>query len=175
MGDLSEIIKNRRSIRRYQDKEIPEEIVDKLIESLIWAPSAGNLQSRKFHFVFNKKTREELMKTTTFRQRFVSQAPLSVVCSTDAGIVKVYGEKGEKLFSICDVSASIQNLLLTAHNEGLGSCWVGAFDEKGVKEILGIPDAVRVVVLLPVGYPDEAPSMPVRKSRAEIFVSDKWH
>jgi len=112
------------------------------------------------------------MKTTTFHQRFVSQAPLSIVCSTDAGIVKVYGEKGEKLFCICDVSASIQNLLLTAHNEGLGSCWVGAFDEKKVKAILKMPNSLKPIAIIPIGYPaeDPKPHKHVSPEKAVTFV-----
>ncbi len=170
--NLLEIIKNRRSIRRYQNKEIPKEIIDKLIEALIWAPSAGNLQSRKFHFVFDQKIKEELMNATSFRQKFVSQAPLAIVCSTDAKLVRAYGNRGVNVFSICDVSASIQNLLLTAYSQGLGTCWVGAFDEKKVKEILKMTANLKPIAIVPVGYPAESPNPHKRVSpeKAITFV-----
>ena len=165
---ILEIIKNRRSIREFQKKEIPEEIVDKLIEALIWAPSAGNLQARKFNFVFNQKIKEKLAEAA-FGQNFIAKAPLVIIGCTDDKIAFKYRERGKNLYSICDVSASIQNLMLVAHNEGLGSCWVGAFEEKEVSKILDLPENLRSIVIMPVGYPAEKPSAPPRVSRAEAI------
>jgi nitroreductase len=154
-------IKERRSVRRFQKKEIPEEIIDKLIEALIWAPSAGNLQSRKFHFVFNKEIKERLAQAA-LDQRFIAQAPLVVVGCTDDEIQWKYGERGKKLYSICDVACGIQNLMLLARDLGLGSCWVGAFDEKEVSKILNLPESLHPIVITPVGYPAEEPKVPPR-------------
>ena len=164
--ELLEIIKNRRSIRGFQKKEIPEEIIEKLIEVLIWAPSAGNLQSRKFYFVFDQKTKEGLVKFAS-GQSFIAQAPLVIVGCTDEKIGLRYGERGKSLFSICDVSASIQNLMLLAHAEGLGTCWIGSFDEGEVSKILSLPENLRPIVILPIGYPAEEPSAPPRVSKKE--------
>lgn len=80
--DILEIIKTRRSIRRFQTKEIEKEKIDKLIEALIWAPSAGNLQARKFYFVFNKEIKDKLARAA-FDQRFIAQASLVAVGCTD--------------------------------------------------------------------------------------------
>jgi len=163
---ILEIIKSRRSVRKFQRKEIPEKIIDKLIEALIWAPSAGNLQSRKFYFVFNQKIKEKLVEAA-LGQNFIAQAPLVIIGCTDKEKVDYYGERGENLYSICDVSASIQNLILLASDLGLGSVWVGAFNENEVVKILNLPNNLRPIVLVPVGYPAEKPSVPPRVSGDE--------
>jgi len=165
-NSLLNIIKNRRSIRAFQEKEISQELIDKLIEALIWAPSAGNLQSRKFYFILNKVARKELVETA-LKQSFAAQAPLVVVCCLDLGTAGKYGEKGKNLYSVCDVAASIQNMMLLAHEQGLGTCWIGAFDEEKVSEVLKLPENLRPIAIIPVGYPAEKPSPPHRVSKEE--------
>lgn len=166
--ELLDIIKNRRSVRRFQDKKIPENIVDKLVDALIWAPSAGNLQSRKFYFVFGQKTKNELAQAA-LNQDFIARAPLVVVGCANNEIQQRYGERGKEIYSICDVSASVQNMLLLAFKEGLGSCWVGAFDDKKVSEILGLPKNLQPIVMAPIGFPAETPLIPSRVSKQETI------
>lgn len=165
---ILDIIKNRRSIREFQEKEISEEVIDKLVEALIWAPSAGNLQSRKFYFVFNEKIKRELSKVA-LGQDFIAQAPLVVVGCTDDKISLRYRERGKNLYSICDVSASIQNIMLMAEENNLGTCWVGAFNEKDVAKILNLPKNLRPIVIIPVGYPAAKPFAPTRVSKNEAI------
>jgi len=166
---ILKVIKNRRSIRKFQQKEISKEIIDKLIEALIWAPSAGNLQSRKFYFVFNEKIKEDLSKASRDQWSFIAKAPLVIVGCTDEKKVEYYGERGKNLYSICDASVSIQNMMLLAHEQGLGTVWVGAFDEKEVGKILNLSDKLHPIVIVPVGYPVEKPSAPPRVSKSEAI------
>jgi len=126
------------------------------------------LQSRKFYFVFNQKIKEELAKVA-LGQDFISQAPLVVVGCTDEKIEWRYGERGKKLYSICDAAMSIQNMMLLAYNLGLGTCPVGAFDEDRVSEILNIPENLRPIVIVPVGYPAEKPLAPPGVSKKEAI------
>lgn len=163
MGSILETIKNRRSIREFQPKPIPEDIIAKLIDALIWAPSAGNLQSRKFHFVFNENLKKDLAQAS-FEQNFISQAPLVIVGCTDDRIEKRYYERGKNLYSICDVSCSVQNLMLLACELGLGTVFIGSFDEEKVSKILQIPKNLRPIVIAPVGYPAEEPEASPRVS-----------
>ena len=163
------VIKNRRSIREFQRKEIPKEIIDKLIEAVIWAPSAGNLQSRKFYFVFNRKIKEDLAKASRDQWSFIAKAPLVIVGCTDEKKVEYYGKRGKDLYSICDVSVSIQNTMLLAYEQGLGTVWVGAFDEKEVAKILNLSDNLHPIVILPIGYPAEKPEAPSRVSEEEAI------
>jgi len=164
--EILKIIKERRSIRKFQKKEIPGEIIDKLIEALIWAPSAGNLQSRKFYFVFNQEIKEKLGEAA-LDQSFIAQAPLVIIGCTDSEISFRYGERGKNLYAICDVSTSIQNMMLMAEEEGLAACWVGAFDENEVAKILNLPGNLRPIAIIPVGYPAEKPETPLRVSKEE--------
>lgn len=167
MGFL-QLIKNRRSIRNFQEKEIPQRVIDKLIEALLWAPSAGNLQSRKFYFVFDKETKKELA-IAALEQDFIARAPLIVVGCSDDKIFWRYGQRGKNLYSICDVACSIENLMLVACAEDLGSCWVGAFNEKGVTEILNLPENLRPIVICPLGYPEKIPEPPPKVSKEKAI------
>ena len=155
MSELLKIIKGRRSVRWYQDKAIPSGIIEKIKQALIWAASAGNLQSRKFFFVFNKDLKEQLANTHGSTRWFVAQAPLVIVGCADEKKIEKYGQRGRSLFAINDVSLSMQNAMLLAHEQGLGSCWVGSFDEGKVRKILKLPKHLRPIVILPIGYTKE--------------------
>ena len=165
--DILKAIKERRSIRDFQRKDIPKEIVDKLIDSLIWAPSAGNLQSRKFFFVKDAKLKENIADAA-LGQNFIAEAPLVIVGCTDSRISSRYGERGVYLYSIQDVAASIIGMMLVAHENGLGTVWVGAFREEEVFDLLKLPGNLRPVSIVPVGYPVKIPSPPPRVSSKEV-------
>lgn len=165
MGILK-LIKERRSIRDFEKREIPEDVVDKLIEALIWAPSAGNLQSRKFYFVRDSNLKREIA-SAALNQRFIAEAPLVVVGCTDSRIYSRYGDRGVNLYAIQDVACSIMSMMLLAWENGLGSVWVGAFREGEVAEVLDLPDNLRPVAIVPVGYPSRIPSPPPRVSKKE--------
>ncbi|MDO8142892.1 MAG: nitroreductase family protein [Candidatus Brocadiales bacterium] len=164
--EILKAIRERRSIRNFQKKDIPEEIVDKLIDSLIWAPSAGNLQARKFFFVKDAKLKEDIA-SAALNQDFIAEAPIVIVGCTDSRISSKYGERGEYLYSIQDVAASIMGMMLVAHENGLGTVWVGAFREEEVFDLLNLPQNLRPISIVPVGYPAEIPSPPPRVSRHE--------
>ncbi len=164
--DVYKAIKGRRSVRKFTDYELPDETVEKLIDALIWAPSAGNLQSRKFYFVRDPVVKMRLA-SAALNQTFIAEAPLVVVGCTDSLIQSRYGERGLSLYCIQDVSASIMNMMLLAYSMGLGTVWVGAFHEEGVSKALSLPKGHRPVALVPVGRPAKVPSPPPRVSREE--------
>lgn len=162
-----EAITARRSIRRFTDQQVPEEMIDVLLDAVRWAPSAGNLQSRKFFFILDVPLRTALA-AAALGQQFIARAPLVVVACADLRISLRYGERGADLYCIQDSAASVQNLLLAAHELGLGSCWVGAFDEAAVNDLLSLPEYHRPVAIIPVGYAaKEVRSAPARKKREE--------
>lgn len=168
MSVLDVIIK-RRSIRNYNEKEIPDKLLDQLKDALIWAPSSGNLQARKFFFVSKEETKEKLAQGA-LGQDFIAQCPLVIICCTDLNKITSYGERGETLYCICDVSASIQNMMLVAAENGLGSCWIGAFNEAKISQILDLNGKIRPIALVTVGYPDESPEPPPRVGKDEAIV-----
>jgi len=166
--DVFESILKRRSIRRFKKDPIPEEKIEKLKEALLWAPSAGNLQARKFYFVFNEKIKKELAKAA-LNQDFIQEAPLVIVGCANLKKISYYGKRGKEIYSICDVAAAIENLMLLATKENLGTCWVGAFDEEKISEILNLKEGEKPIVILPVGFPDENPSPPEREEKEKII------
>lgn len=164
--DILKAVKERRSIRDFQKKKIPDELVDKLMEALIWAPSAGNLQSRKFYFIKDNQIKKRIA-AAALNQNFIAEAPLVIVGCTDSRISYKYGERGVYLYSIQDVALSIMGMMLVAHENGLGSVWVGAFREDEVFKILNMPKNLRPVAIVPVGYPSKIPYPPPRVSKKE--------
>ncbi|HHF52696.1 MAG TPA: nitroreductase [Candidatus Aminicenantes bacterium] len=169
---VMDIMKSRRSVRRYKDKPIPEDILNKVLEAARIAPSGKNFQPWKFIIVRDREKREELAVASR-NQAFVAQAPVVIAACGFPG--KSYQHQGNYMKSWpIDVSIAMDHLMLMAWEEGLGTCWIGAFREDEVKRILSIPDDVRVLALTPLGYPDEEPRDRGRKELSEIISYDKY-
>ncbi|MBI5237251.1 MAG: nitroreductase family protein [Deltaproteobacteria bacterium] len=158
---VQEAVKGRRSVRRFLEKQVSDDAVGLLKEALRWAPSAGNLQARKFYFVFCEELRVKIANHC-FGQMFIQEAPLVVVACGDLSRISPYGKRGRELYVIQDVAAAVENLMLQAHELGLGSVWVGAFDEAGVAKTLDMPDSLRPLAVVPVGWPGHKPIAPKR-------------
>lgn len=122
------------------------------MEAARWAPSAGNLQPWMFLVVRSSAVKEQLA-AAAFNQRFVAQAPVVIAVVALAAVAAPYGRRGRELYMIQDTAAAIQNMLLAAHALGLGTCWVGAFDDDAVANVLGLKEGERPVALIPVGEP----------------------
>lgn len=156
--DVLEAIKGRRSIRAFKNRDVPAEIVEKLIDAARWAPSAGNIQPWEFIIVRKPKIKRRLVEAA-LDQVFIEEAPVViVVCANEERSSQGYGVRGETLYCLQDTAAAIQNIHLTAYSFGVGTCWVGAFREEETRKILKIPHGVRPVAIIPVGYPAESPS-----------------
>ncbi len=168
---VMEIIKKRKSVRAFLDREIEPEKLDTLLEAARLAPSASNRQEWRFIIVRKKEMRQELAKAAN-GQTFIGQAPVVIVaCAETNNHVMACGQ----LCYPIDVAISLDHLSLTATEMGIGSCWIGAFDEEKVKSLLGIPNTMRVVELMPLGYPkDPAPVMKNRRAIDEIVRHEKW-
>ena len=161
-------IKGRRSIRAFKSDEVSPEIVDKLLDAATWAPSAGNIQPWEFIVVRKPKIKRKLVEAA-LDQTFIEEAPVViVVCANENCSSQRYGIRGKTLYCIQDTAAAIQNIHLTAYSLGLGTCWVGAFREEKAREILKIPQGIRPVAIIPVGYPAEAPSPRDRRHMSQI-------
>ena len=167
--EIEKCIRGRRSVRGFRRQEIPPALLDPLVDALRWAPSAGNLQSRRFYFVFDPALRTRLARAAE-RQAFVARAPLVVVACADHRIAREYEERGVELYCLMDVAASLQNLMLVAHAHGLATCWIGALDEDVVRGLLRLPKHLRPVSLVPVGWPTERPTPPRRRRRHDVAV-----
>ena len=167
--NVSEAIKNRRSIRRFHDKPITGEEADSLSDAIIWAPSAGNLQSRRFYFVFKKELKIRIA-AACLNQMFIATAPLVVVACADYERIRPYRDRGKNLYTIQDVACAIENLMLQAHELGLGSVWVGAFDEDALSGVLDLPSSQKPLAVIPVGRPAIKPVAPERLQKEDVIM-----
>ena len=163
--DVYEIIKARRSVRAYQDKPIPDDVLDRLLWAAQWAPSARNVQPWKFIVVKDANLRKQLGEAAN-GQMFVGQAPVVIAA---VGLDPDYVMACQVPAYAVDTSIALDHLTLAAAEEGLGTCWIGAFSQPKVKEILLVPAGQKVVALMPVGYPaDEPPPERSRKPLEEL-------
>ncbi|MEM3627369.1 MAG: nitroreductase family protein [Candidatus Bathyarchaeia archaeon] len=144
--DVFEAVKRRRSIRAYEATSIPKEKLEKILEAARLAPSAGNIQPWHFIVVTDREKREKLAGSCRYA-KFLSESPIVIVGCGD--------QKASPKWYMVDVAIAMQNMVLTATSEGLGTCWVGSFNEGEVKEMLKIPENFKIVALLAVGYPRE--------------------
>lgn len=168
--DVFTAIQNRRSVRKYMDKPVEEEKLYRILEAARLSPSAKNGQNWKFVVVKDEETRKRLVDEA-IKQPFVGEAPVIIVCcgTEPDSIMKC----GQPRYTV-DLSIATAYMILEAYEQGLGTCWLGSFDENKVKEILGIPEKVRVVAITPLGYPSETPSPRPRKELREIVCFDKF-
>lgn len=166
--DILEAVRTRRSVRRFLDSPVPPEVLEELLNAAIQAPSAGNAQPWRFIVVRERKVREALVPAA-LGQGFLAEASVViVVCADLERARKAYGERGITLYCLQDTAAAVENLLLVATARGLGTCWVGAFDERKVSEVLRLPENLRPVVLVPVGKPGETPKPRPRRPLSEV-------
>jgi nitroreductase len=168
--DVFTAISQRCSVRAYKDTEVEEDKLKRVLEAARLSPSASNRQDWKFIIVKNKETRKKLADAA-FGQSFIGEAPVVIVaCGTDSKSIMGCGQPTHTV----DVSIAFAFMILQAYELGLGTCWIGAFEEEAVKKILTIPKHVRVVAMTPMGYPDEPPSEKSRKSLKQIVCFEKF-
>lgn len=168
--DVKTAIRTRRSIRAYDAREVEEEKLVRILESGRLSPSASNRQERRFIVIKDASTRKALSEAAK-NQKFLADAPVVIAaCSVEKEYVMSCGQLAYPI----DTAIAVDHMTLAAVEEGLGTCWIGAFDEKKVKELLNIPDDIRVVTLLPLGYPSDTPRPTPRKGLDEIVMREKW-
>ncbi|MGM5487983.1 MAG: nitroreductase family protein [Nanobdellota archaeon] len=153
-------IATRRSVRKYKTEDICMDDIGKILYAGHQAPSAGNLQNWKFVLVKNQETRLAIAEAC-YKQLWMADAPVHiVVCSRTEEVEQYYGVRGERLYSIQNCAAAIENMLIAATDLGFGSCWVGAFEEDGLRGAVGIPDNVRPQAVITIGFAAEIPKNP---------------
>jgi len=172
--DLFKAIKTRRSVRSFKPQPIPSDLLEQIIESGIAAPSAGNMEPRVYILVQDPQVKRGLARAA-LGQSFIAEAPaVIVVCADTERSAARYGERGRRFYSLLDSAAAVQNILLAAHALGLGSCWVGAFDDGEVASVLSLPRIVRPVAILPIGYPAERPRATPRVHPREVVFREQY-
>ena len=167
--DVFEAIEKRHSVRSFEeDRDVTEDVVEKLLRCACLAPSAGNVQPWRFMVVREPEMKRKLSRAA-LGQGFVAAAPVVIAVCTDlAAHASSYGRRGVELYSIQDTAAAIENLLLAATSLGLGACWVGAFREEEASRVLGLREDLRPVALIPVGYPRRRGSQPHKTDHRKL-------
>lgn len=159
-----EVVNGRRSVRAYRRDQVPEEKLNRILQAAAQAPSAANRQPVRFHVVRDVDLKKKLIQA--YPQQWFVDAP-AVVCACS-----VPGEawkRGDgKNYADIDATIAMDHLMLAATNEGLGTCWIGAFNVEALREALGLPAELEPIALTPLGYPAEAPKATPRKSPGEI-------
>jgi len=175
--DVLEAVKNRRSVREYDERPLEAELFQKLCDALRCAPSACNYQPWRFILVRDAELRTQVAQACK-KQLWMAQAPMIVVaCGIPEQAYKGMG--GAKNSVEIDLAIALDNLSLVAVAEGLGTCWIGAFDEQAVTQLLKIPNGQYPVALMPVGYPKyQGLNKPIsdkqRKTAEEIFIENSY-
>jgi nitroreductase len=168
---VMEAIRTRKSVRTYLEKPVEEEKLNRVLEAGRLAPSASNRQEWRFVIVREGATRKALAEVAG-RQAFIGEAPVILVAcaDTDGHMMNC----GQPCYPI-DVAIALDHMTLAAVEQGLGTCWIGNFDENKVKTILGIPEKIRVVELMPLGYPANASAVDKKRLPFEQIVKfDHW-
>ena len=172
--EFFEAIKGRRSIRKFREEVPDDELIEKIVEAGIWAPSAGDLQSWDAVIVKDHQMKVQIA-VAAYVQEFIAKAPVVIVmCANMANAGARYGERGRELYCIQDAACATENMVLSAYALGLGAAWVGAFKEEDISELLNLPEHIRPVALIPIGYPDEEPEAPPRRSVKEVLHNETY-
>lgn len=160
--NVFDCIFNRRSTRSFTKDKVDDKLIGVMLHAATCAPSAGNTQEWMFVVVKDPDVKKALADAA-LKQDFIASAPVViVVCMDKEKIAMHYGKRGETLYGVQDTAAATITMMLAAESLGLKTCWIGAFDEDRVGHVLELPNEVRPMAILPVGYSAETPIRPRR-------------
>lgn len=172
--DFFDVIKSRHSIRAFKKKNIEDEKIVGILDTVNSAPSAGDLQAYEIVLVKDQKQKFLLAKAS-FGQDFIAEAPIIfVICANIRRSSLRYGKRGSELYCINDASIAASYLQLASTALGLSSVWIGAFDEEEVAKIINSPDYIKPIAIIPVGYPDEETYGTPRRDLDDIIHKEKF-
>lgn len=168
--DFFETVNQRQSIRRFKNQPVEPEKLEQLLATANKAPSAGNLQAYSIVVVTGPAIKHELVSITD-GQEFVEEAPVVLVfCAEPERSASRYSDRGTTLYSIQDATIACAHVQLAATALGLGSTWVGKFNDDALRQLLGLAEALKPVAILPIGYPDETPAKKSRRNLSELVI-----
>ncbi len=173
--DLFEAILKRRTIRKYKQKDIPWDNVVTCVHAGRYAPVAGNIFNIRFIAVKSEAQRKAIAEAC-MEQYWMQDAPIHlVVVSETLKMERYYGQRGSRVYTLHNAAAAIENVLLAATALGLGSAWVGAFNEEKIKDACNLPGHIDVQAVITLGYADEHPPAPPKRSIEDVCNMGGWH
>jgi nitroreductase len=173
--NTEEAIRKRASVRSYGSAKVSDAVIKELIELACQAPSAGNVQEWRFVVVKDRERKARLAESYIINRKAQFEAPvIVVVCADLEAIDKAYGERGISLYAPQDIGAAVQTFMLAAVDRGLGTCWIGAFNEQIVKNAMVLPENLRPMAMITLGYAKDNPKKPPRKALSEIACAEVY-
>jgi len=166
--ELMDVIRQRRSVRKYRPDPVPQDNIEHILEAARLAPSWANGQCWTFIVVSDPEVKHAVAEAGN---EWIENAPVIIAACADP---KQSGAKGDQAYYMLDIGIAMEHLVLAATEQELGTCWVGWFDEKKARKALSLPEGLRVVAMTPLGYPDEEPEARPRKALSEIVRKDRW-
>jgi nitroreductase len=172
--DFYDVIKTRRSARQYRPDPIPKDVLNRVLHAARLAPSGSNRQPTRYVLVEDQEARKQLAELC-HNQRFIAEAPV-VIVACGGKIPSNRGGYMGRYSMLVDVAIAVDHLTLAARAEGLGTCWIGAFDNAAIKDSLGVPEEVQVVAITPLGYPQGDPFKETqdRLPLSELVCKERW-
>lgn len=158
--DVMEVIKQRRSIRDYEDRPVPEEKLTRILEAARLSPSARNSQDRKFVVIREEEQRRKLAQSAGHQQHVAKAPVLIAAVGTNPGY---HMPNGVPAYPV-DLAIALDHMTLVAVEEGLGTCWIGGFSQEIAKKVLNVPDGCTIAALLTLGFPKTIPDSKPRKT-----------
>jgi len=167
--EFMDVVEQRYSVRQYQDRPVEEGKLLRILEAARLAPSASNGQEWRFIIVRDSERRRALVPIAC-NQAFVGQAPVVIAACAIGQRMMTCGCQAE----VVDVAIALEHIALAATNEGLGTCWIGAFHQDQAKALLGLPDGVAIIQLMTLGYPADNLRPKNRLPLSEIRMDEGW-
>lgn len=165
---FDDLTRARQSVRKYSTQPVDEAALERILQIMNRAPSAGNLQAYEVYVARSSEARRALAHAAN-GQEYIEQAPLALVfCSNPARSAGRYGRRGTSLYSIQDATIACTYAMLAATDAGLASVWVGAFDTAAVRQAIGAPEDWTPVAILPIGYAAESPRLSTRRALTDL-------
>jgi nitroreductase len=169
------VVRKRKMIRQYElHRPVPDYIVNKLIENAHRAPSAGHSQVQEFIIVKDPSTKSKLSETALGQRQVYDASALIIICSNTSRSVNRYGKRGKDFYSIIDGAFASMLILLTSVNEEIGACFVGAFEDDKVSDILELPEYVKPIGIITLGYPAESPERFERINISKLVYHNRY-
>ncbi len=172
--EFDKVVKKRHMVRAFEDRPVEDEKIKKILKNAHQAPSAGFLQPQEFILVKKLAVKKQLA-AAALDQDFIAEAPVVIVaCADTKRSASRYGSRGIERYSIIDAAYASLLILMTAVNEGLGACFVGAFYDDDVSKVLRLPEGVIPVGIIPIGYSAQGPEKYPRIPLEKILHEDGW-